>query len=35
MNDSLEITPAGLTLEDVVDVARGERKVTISPDLLA
>jgi len=35
MNEALEITAAGLTLEDVVDVARGERKVTISPDLLA
>jgi histidine ammonia-lyase len=35
MNDKLIITAAGLTLQDVVDVARDDREISISPALLA
>jgi histidine ammonia-lyase len=34
MNDELIITADGLTLQDVVDVARDDRKISISPALL-
>jgi hypothetical protein len=35
MNDELIITTDGLGLQDVVDVARNDRKTAISPALLA
>ena len=34
MNDKLIITADGLTLQDVVDVARDDREISISPTLL-